>query len=797
MGLCLSTANPTHEQKGELHGGARQKASLEKPSSISVIHHDDSRGDASENSSTQEAGPPVPGALVPRDSLFKTRAYDDEPARVSELRSLQIPYTKQDERFDQITRLMSTIFQVPLSMITLIDSERMSFLSAAGNGSAPRCEGFCEFVLVPAHPVAHIVEDTLRDARFMGHENVASSPHIRFYAGAPLVGSRGFRYGTLCVSDYRPRRFPAELYNTLVNFADLVVREIERDGRPQAWAGSRGSAGRGELAPWGGSGGPGGSGGSWLAGSTPVPPAASAGPLPLPSPGVAPLPRPDLARRDAVALLDTSQAGRWVVKYVNEAWVGTLGGRPEAWLDAALQDACVVECGGGGPEAALERGEALGVALRCARGPAGAAPFAASLRPASRDRLLRSNTTCIPSFVRSLGGEAGPAARPRLPLWFLVFDPEDAAASGPAHRAAAGAGAAPAGPGALAEPRPADLADRLTLGAPLGAGSFGRVYRGALQGRPVAVKVLPVSDEASRALGLAEAAVGRRLDHPALVRTLECSVAEGAGEADPSVWIVQEFCDGGTLYDAIDRGWLRQGYDGFAPADVRAVLRTLCEVASALAHLHALGVVHGDLTGSNVLLCSAARAPDDGRGWHAKVSDFGLARELPAGGVLSNVRIYGTVSHMPPEVLMSGHLTLSADVYALGVLLYEMYEGARAWKGMRASQVLYQVATQGRGLEPSPWAQGDALGADVQALMRECLAPSPRARPSARQVLARSEALLRGMSAGGVEPLPEAVPPLAAHQTDPDFQLDWTPCLASMPDQVEAAEDPNVLAVAA
>ncbi|RMZ55904.1 hypothetical protein APUTEX25_003982, partial [Auxenochlorella protothecoides] len=300
-------------------------------------------------------------------------------------------------------------------------------------------------------------------------------------------------------------------------------------------------------------------------------------------------------------------------------------------------------------------------------------------------------------------------------------------------------------------------------------------------------------------------------------------VAEGAGEADPSVWIVQEFCDGGTLYDAIDRwteglwgvkgmvqrgggegcgpaggrGWLRQGYDGFAPADVRAVLRTLCEVASALAHLHALGVVHGDLTGSNVLLCSAARAPDDGRGWHAKVSDFGLARELPAGGVLSNVRIYGTVSHMPPEVLMSGHLTLSADVYALGVLLYEMYEGARAWKGMRASQVLYQVATQGRGLEPSPWAQGDALGADVQALMRECLAPSPRARPSARQVLARSEALLRGMSAGGVEPLPEAVPPLAAHQTDPDFQLDWTPCLASMPDQVEAAEDPNVLAVAA
>ncbi|KFM25450.1 Serine/threonine-protein kinase CTR1 [Auxenochlorella protothecoides] len=709
MGLCLSTANPTHEQ---------------------------------------EAGPPVPGALVPRDSLFKTRAYDDEPARVSELRSLQIPYTKQDERFDQITRLMSTIFQVPLSMITLIDSERMSFLSAAGNGSAPRCEGFCEFVLVPAHPVAHIVEDTLRDARFMGHENVASSPHIRFYAGAPLVGSRGFRYGTLCVSDYRPRRFPAELYNTLVNFADLVVREIER-------------------------------------------------PLPLPSPGVAPLPRPDLARRDAVALLDTSQAGRWVVKYVNEAWVGTLGGRPEAWLDAALQDACVVECGGGGPEAALERGEALGVALRCARGPAGAAPFAASLRPASRDRLLRSNTTCIPSFVRSLGGEAGPAARPRLPLWFLVFDPEDAAASGPAHRAAAGAGAAPAGPGALAEPRPADLADRLTLGAPLGAGSFGRVYRGALQGRPVAVKVLPVSDEASRALGLAEAAVGRRLDHPALVRTLECSVAEGAGEADPSVWIVQEFCDGGTLYDAIDRGWLRQGYDGFAPADVRAVLRTLCEVASALAHLHALGVVHGDLTGSNVLLCSAARAPDDGRGWHAKVSDFGLARELPAGGVLSNVRIYGTVSHMPPEVLMSGHLTLSADVYALGVLLYEMYEGARAWKGMRASQVLYQVATQGRGLEPSPWAQGDALGADVQALMRECLAPSPRARPSARQVLARSEALLRGMSAGGVEPLPEAVPPLAAHQTDPDFQLDWTPCLASMPDQVEAAEDPNVLAVAA
>jgi serine/threonine protein kinase len=107
------------------------------------------------------------------------------------------------------------------------------------------------------------------------------------------------------------------------------------------------------------------------------------------------------------------------------------------------------------------------------------------------------------------------------------------------------------------------------------------------------------------------------------------------------VWIVQEYCDGGTLNDAVDRGWLRAARAAAAPPALAAVAATAAEVAAALAHLHAAGILHGDLNGGNVLLASS---PEDPRGWVARVADFGLARRLT--GAPLTAQHYGTVSHM-------------------------------------------------------------------------------------------------------------------------------------------------------
>lgn len=127
---------------------------------------------------------------------------------------------------------MSSIFKVPVALVTVLGQCDCYFKSnhgLPGVTSRPRNVTFCDSILVPDTPEVLVVEDALLDARFSQNPGVATAPHMRFYAGCPLVGSDGYRYGTLCVVDMKPRRFSAGVYNTLMNFAELVVREMERE----------------------------------------------------------------------------------------------------------------------------------------------------------------------------------------------------------------------------------------------------------------------------------------------------------------------------------------------------------------------------------------------------------------------------------------------------------------------------------------------------------------------------------------------------------------------------------------
>ncbi|HEX6130602.1 MAG TPA: serine/threonine-protein kinase, partial [Actinomycetota bacterium] len=222
------------------------------------------------------------------------------------------------------------------------------------------------------------------------------------------------------------------------------------------------------------------------------------------------------------------------------------------------------------------------------------------------------------------------------------------------------------------DPRPLDppsdrplagvvLADRYELRALLGRGGMGEVYEAADRrlDRTVAVKVLRPELAADRrfvARFQREARTAARLAHPSIV------AVHDAGEHDGRVFIVMQHVAGGTLSDVVGR-------EGpLAPA--RAA-RIAADVAEALAHAHARGVVHRDVAPGNVMVEA------DGR---AKVLDFGIARaaqgSAAAGAVLAtSTTIHGTLAYAAPELFAGGRGDQRVDVYGLGAVLYELLTG--------------------------------------------------------------------------------------------------------------------------
>mmetsp|Transcript_2099 Transcript_2099/g.6249 ORF Transcript_2099/g.6249 Transcript_2099/m.6249 type:complete len:286 (+) Transcript_2099:1240-2097(+) len=170
---------------------------------------------------------------------------------------------------------------------------------------------------------------------------------------------------------------------------------------------------------------------------------------------------------------------------------------------------------------------------------------------------------------------------------------------------------------------------------------------------------------------------------------------------DMETWLVMEHCNRGCLRAALQRGLFQSpgAGEGAPPcSDIAAVLATAAEIANAMAYLHAKHIVHGDLSCSNVLLTSSTTAP---HGFTAKISDFGLSRELKTAAGL-HTKTYGTVTHMPPELLLDNKLTTASDVFAYGVLLFELACCRQAWEGMSHTQVLAAVTVDRRRLAFDP-----------------------------------------------------------------------------------------------
>ena len=151
----------------------------------------------------------------------------DEPARMAALRRYAVLDTPAESPFDKITALVQTVLGVPISAVSLIDTDRQWFKSVQGLEArqTPRSAAFCAHTIRTRDPM--VVPDAALDPRFLANPLVTGAPHIASYAGVPLETPDGYNIGSLCAIDTVPRSFAPDQIDLLKRFAALVVSEFE------------------------------------------------------------------------------------------------------------------------------------------------------------------------------------------------------------------------------------------------------------------------------------------------------------------------------------------------------------------------------------------------------------------------------------------------------------------------------------------------------------------------------------------------------------------------------------------
>jgi serine/threonine-protein kinase len=267
--------------------------------------------------------------------------------------------------------------------------------------------------------------------------------------------------------------------------------------------------------------------------------------------------------------------------------------------------------------------------------------------------------------------------------------------------------------GAPASPSIDDvIGDRYVLERPLGEGGMGTVYlaRHRLTGRRVALKWVVANDAIMRERLLREARAMALLAHPNVVGVLD------AGEQGQAVFLVMEYMNGQNLRAHVARRAL--------PPEqaVRLLMPALCGVAAA----HQAGVLHRDLKPENLFVCIDA----DGSAFDTKVLDFGVAKHIgseDAGTSLTGTGvIVGTPKFMAPEqIAASPELDARTDIYALGVILYDLVTGRLPYAATQLKALLLEIL---RGDLPSPARFVPALPEALCAVIMKALASEPADR---------------------------------------------------------------------
>lgn len=251
--------------------------------------------------------------------------------------------------------------------------------------------------------------------------------------------------------------------------------------------------------------------------------------------------------------------------------------------------------------------------------------------------------------------------------------------------------------------------NRFLIERRIGSGGFGTVYEawdGRLE-RPVAVKAIESAGSHGSGRVLREAQAAARLNHPGIVTLYEM------GEEDGNALLVTELVDGTTLAQLNRDGALSDREVGEIAAD-------LCE---ALAHAHARAVVHRDIKPQNVLITEEGEP-------RAKLMDFGVARLTDGAALTAPGDIVGTLAYMAPEQAVGNTAGPEADVYSLGLMLYECWSGEHPTR--RATPAATARAIGGR-LRPLRRLRPD-LPRELCEALDACLQTRPDRRPTLEEL---------------------------------------------------------------
>lgn len=294
----------------------------------------------------------------------------------------------------------------------------------------------------------------------------------------------------------------------------------------------------------------------------------------------------------------------------------------------------------------------------------------------------------------------------------------------------------------IADTAPADpligrtLDDKYRIEARLGVGGMGTVYRARhlLIDRTVAVKVLSqrfVEDDAAQMRFRREAKAAGRLQHPNAV-----AVTDFGQTADGYVYIVMELLEGHTLREILAKE---------APLDTARSVALMLQAAAAVAAAHEAGIIHRDLKPANIFVVQNSEVPSV-----VKVLDFGIAKlasetldEEEAHTLTQVGAMIGTPRYMSPEQCDGAELTPAADVYSLGVILYEMLTGVVPFSGSTPLAIAMKHTSE---LPRPPREFVSAIPEPLEALVLHALEKAPGDRPAdanefRKELLATAERL--------------------------------------------------------
>lgn len=304
---------------------------------------------------------------------------------------------------------------------------------------------------------------------------------------------------------------------------------------------------------------------------------------------------------------------------------------------------------------------------------------------------------------------------------------------------------------------PKNLANRYRVDAPIGEGAHATTWRGWDErlDRPVAIKMLhqrlasdPVFVERFRA----EAKVAASVRQGNVVDVYDF------GQENGTLYIVMQYIDGEDLKALIDRA---------APLPVRDVRRIIGNVLDGLHAIHAAGIVHRDIKPQNVLIGS------DGT---ARVTDFGIADVHQTAGLTGEGLTIGTVDYMAPEQAQGLPLTPAADLYASGVMLYEMLTGTLPFQGKNSRETMLQHIN-GQVVPPSARMPERGISAAMDAVVVQSLAKDPARRFGSARAMKQAvgQALAQNGPAAtqATAVIPQA--PVAAQAPSMQYQTEMHP----------------------